>query len=195
MVLLAAYQVFLGRTSGATDITVTTLVSGRTQARFDETIGSFFNLTPLRTDISGARTFRDVIEGTRRTCIEAYSRDVPFGQVLQDSPEIGAAFEGDSSAVLSFQVLQYPYVMDHERIGDLEFSDLQRRLLSQPVTTDIPDGGLWTLDITSAGDIAGSLWYNTNLFTGKTVQAMTENFRRVLEDLVALPDAPLVETS
>jgi hypothetical protein len=191
MVLLAAYKVFVSRRTAATDIVVTTLASGRNQARFQQTVGSFFNLLPLRTDLAGCLTFRDVVTRTRASCIEAYAHDIPFGQLLEAAPQITAPFAKDDLAVVSFQVFQLPNVLDRVLIGDLEYSDIRRRLLSQPVTTDIPDGALWTLDIDPAGDIVGSLWFNTNLFSGNTIIAMIEQFRQVLGDMVLDPDASL----
>ncbi len=190
IVMLSAYLAFLRQSTGATDITVTTFTSGRNQERFQGTIGPFIDQLPLRTDLAGCRTLLDVIARARRTCFEAYSHALPFGQILQEVPEIAATFEGDRTAVLSFQVFQFPLVMEREVVGDLEYSEIHRRL-SQPVTTEIPDGGLWTLDIEPSGEIAGSLWYNTNLFVADTIRDMVSEFCATLGELLAAPDAPL----
>ncbi|GAA2076908.1 condensation domain-containing protein [Actinomadura alba] len=190
IVMLGAYLVFLRQTTGASDITVTTFASGRTQERFQGTVGPFIDQLPLRTDLTGCRTLLDVIARARKTCFEAYSHAMPFGQILQEVPELAETFAGDRTAVLSFQVFQFPFVMDREIIGDLEYSEIHRRL-SQPVTTEIPDGGLWTLDIEPSGDIAGSLWYNTNLFEERTIRDMVSRFCTMLDELLSTPDAPL----
>lgn len=190
IVMLSAYLVFLRRSTGATDLTVTTFTSGRDQERFQGTIGPCIDQLPLRTDIAGCRTLRDVIARARGTCFEAYAHALPFGQVLQEAPEMGATFAGDRTAVLSFQVFRFPLVLEREVIGELEYSELHRRL-SQPVTTEIPDGGLWTLDIEPSGEMAGSLWYNTNLFVADTIESMVAEFRALLGELLSAPDAPL----
>jgi hypothetical protein len=194
IVLLAGYLTYLREITGATDLTVPTLAAGRTQARFDQTVGSFFSLVPLRTDLAGCRTFRDVVARTRATCIEAYSHALSFPQIMAEAPELMTPFAGDETTVFSFQVFQFPFVMNHERIGDIEYSDIRRRLKSQAVTTDVPDGGLWTLDVHPDGDMVCSLWFNSNLFDQSGISAMESEFRRVLRDAVTAPDAALAPT-
>lgn len=192
IVMLAAYKLFLHEATKATDIVVTTLASGRGQARFQETVGSFFNFIPLRTDIAGCATFREVVERTRATCLRAYSHQIPFAQVMGGSPELGRPFAADDKAVFAFQVFQFPYVMDGERVGDLEFSEIRRRLLPQDVGPDIPDGALWTLDVDAESkDMVGCLQYNTNIFGSETISELATEFLQVLRNTVTAPDAPL----
>lgn len=188
MVLLAGYLAYLRQVLGETDLTVPTLAAGRGQAQFHRTVGSFFSLVPLRTDLSQCRTFRDVVTRTRATCVEAYSHQLSFPQILATAPDLMAPFAEDDGTVFSFQVFQFPFVLDHERIGDIEFSDIRRRLKSQQVTTDIPDGGLWTLDIHPAGDMVGSLWFNNNLFDLDGITGMEAQFRQVLHEVLTRPD-------
>ncbi|SDQ30752.1 condensation domain-containing protein [Thermostaphylospora chromogena] len=189
--LLAVYKVLLREMFGSTDIVVPTLTLGRSQARFHETVGSFFNYVPLRTDLAGCENFRDVIARTRRTCLEAYANDIPFSRIVAEAPGLVESFAGDDRAVFAFQVHQFPFVMKRERIGDLEYSDLRRRVLSQDVSTDIPDGALWTLGVDPSGEIIGNLGFNTNLFEKDTIVKIAQEYRRVLRELVADPDAPL----
>jgi hypothetical protein len=188
MVLLAAYLAYLHDVTGATDLTVPTMGAGRGRAEFHRTVGTFFSLVPLRTDLSGCRNFGDVVARTRATCIEAYSHALSFPQILAEAPDLMAPFGQDDSTVFTFQVFQFPFVLDHERIGDIEYSDLRRRLKSQQVTTDIPDGGLWTLDVHPAGDMVGSLWFNSNLFDVDGIRGMEADFRRVLREVVTEAD-------
>lgn len=192
IVVLAAYKVFLHEVTSKTDIVVTTLASGRGQARFQETVGSFFNFIPLRTDIDGCTTFREVVKRTRDTCLKAYSHQIPFAQVMGGSPELGRTFMADDAAVFAFQVFQFPYTMEGERVGDLVFSEIRRRTLPQDVGPDIPDGALWTLDVDAASkDMVGCLQYNTNIYGRETISELATEFLRVLRDTMTAPDAPL----
>jgi len=191
MVLLAAYQVLLRELTGSTDITVTTVMSGRDQARFEETIGSFFNFVPLRTDLAGCRNFRQVVERTRMTCLGAFSQAIPFAKIMMDAPDLAGPFLADDAQVFAFQVFQFPYVMDAQRVGDLEYSEIRRRLLPAAVSTDVPDGALWTLDIDPVGgEMIGQLQFNSNRFEANTIRDMVSRFLQVLKQTVSssVPD-------
>ncbi|MBB0242670.1 hypothetical protein FNQ90_00740 [Streptomyces alkaliphilus] len=191
MVLLAAYKVFLNGLVGEDDIVVPTLASGRGPARFQNTVGAFFNFVPLRTNVSGAATFREVVRRTRTTCLKAYGNPLPFGQVVAGAPELAASFGADDLGVVAFQVFQFP-ALEGEDAGDVRISEIRRRLLSQSVSTDIPDGAMLQLDIDPAsGEMLGHLGYNTNLFHESTMREFAAGFVEVLGPLLRNPDAPL----
>ncbi|GIH67784.1 condensation domain-containing protein [Sphaerimonospora thailandensis] len=191
MVLLAAYNIVLRRMTGATDLVVPTITSGRREPEFHETVGPFFNFLPLRTDVAGCRTFREVVERTRTTCLEAYSYEIPFLQIIGEAPEVTGTLAEDHLAPCAFQVWQFSTVMDREQVGDLEISEVRSRVLSQVAGTDIPDGALLTLDIDPSGQIFGNQAYNSDLFTEATMVGMVSEFCRILEAGVTDPDHPL----
>jgi hypothetical protein len=191
MVLFAAYNVMLHRITGETDLVIPTLTSGRTDPEFHNTVGPFFNFVLLRTDLSGCATFRDVAEVTRRSCIEAYTRDIPFTEILQLRPEVMAPLTEDTLAACALQVWQFSTVMDRELVGDLEYSEVRSRLLSQPDGTDIPDGALLTLDLDPSGQAFGNIAYNSNLYREQSMVDLTQRFTDVLQAAMANPASPL----
>ncbi|MHC0430269.1 condensation domain-containing protein [Streptomyces sp. O3] len=191
MVLLAAYKVYLSELTGVRDVTVPTMAFGRGPARFQDTVGAFFNFVPLRTDVGGCDTFREVVERTRATCLKAYANDLPFAQVMAEAPEIAAPFAADDLGVFAFQVLQFP-PSHGEPVGDLAYFEIRDRKLSQDVSTDIPDGAMVQLTVDpESGEMAGYLGYNTNLYDDRTIRDMAAGFRESLRVTVAAPDAPL----
>lgn len=189
MVFLAAYNVALHRLTGATDIVVMTFSSGRGQARFHDTVGSFFNFIPLRTDISGCTTFRDVIARTRHTCLGAYAHDIPFGQILAEAPALMGPAATDDHAICAFQVFRSPMPAEGD-IGTARYTEVRRRTRSQTVGGDIPDGAMWHLDMDFSGDLAGRLGYNTNLFDGDRMSELIALFTDTVTTTVTDPDAP-----
>ncbi|GGK90885.1 hypothetical protein Sme01_52830 [Sphaerisporangium melleum] len=191
MVLLSAYATLLRKRTGVTDVVVPTFTSGRAQPRFMDTVGSFFNFVPLRIDLAGCETFRQVVERTRSTCIAAYSNDIPFAQVLEEAPELMLPSIADDRAVCAFQVFRSPLAGEDSSAGGLSYSEIRRRLLSQPVGGDIPDGAMWHLEIDSTGDIVGTLGFNSNLFDKNTITDMASEFHQVVADAVTAPDAPV----
>lgn len=189
MVLLAAYKVMLREATGSDDITVTTMMSGRGQARFENTVGSFFNFVALRTSLAGCDSFREVVERVRRTCLGAFSHAIPFPMIMGDVPELAEAFFAEDSQVFAFQVFQFPFVMSAQQVGDLEYSEIRRRLLPAEVSTDIPDGALWTLDIDpTSNEMMGQLQFNSNRFEASTVQGLVARYLQVLKESVSTPD-------
>jgi hypothetical protein len=191
MVLFAAYNVLLHRITGETDLVIPTLTSGRTDPEFHNTVGPFFNFVLLRTDLSGCATFRDVAEATRRSCIEAYTRDIPFTEILRLRPEVMAPLTEDTLAACALQVWQFSTVMDRERVGDLEYSEVRSRLLAQPDGTDIPDGALLTLDLDPSGQAFGNIAYNSNLYREQSMIDLTSRFTELLHTALSNPDTPL----
>ncbi|MFI5621381.1 condensation domain-containing protein [Streptomyces sp. NPDC051567] len=191
MVLLSAYQLLLRERTGVSDVTVPTMVSGRGPARFQDTVGAFFNFVPLRTGIADCATFREVIERTRATCFKAYANELPFGQMVAEAPEVAASFAADDLGVFAFQVFQFA-AAQREPAGNLEYSEIRSRVLSQPVSTDIPDGAMIQLAVDpTTGEMAGYLGYNTNIYRDETMRRLAEDFRDQLREAVGAPDAPL----
>lgn len=191
MILFAVYNLVLHRTTGATDLVVPTLASGRTEPEYQDTVGPFFNFVPLRTDVRAAATFRDLAERCRTTCIEAMSHEIAFVDVLAEAPALMSPMADDRLAACAFQVWQFFSVMDREVVGDVEYTEVRGRMLPQAQGTDIPDGALLTLDIDPSGEIFGNLAYNSNLYAEGTMRVMAAEYCRLLEGAVAAPDSPL----
>ena len=191
MVLLAAYHVWLRELTGVTDIVTPTFTVGRYGERFADTVGPFFNMLPLRTDLTGCRHFRDVLERSRATCGESYTRDIPFAAIVAQAPSVTEAFADRGGAVAAFEMLQDPSTSEDIRLGETTCVAIRDRRLFQPASSGIPDGALWALDVLPSGAIAGSLKYNRNTFDDSTIAGIVEGFLRTLDAALASPEQPL----
>lgn len=191
MVLLGAFALLVQRTTGNTDVVVPTFSPGRDQDRFQDTVGPFLNLLPLRTELAGCRDFREVVARIRTTCLEAYDHDIPFPQILAQAPELMLPVLGDDRAACVFQVFPFPFLLHGEMIGDLEFTEIRRRLDSQPVGSDVPNGALWTLNLDPVGDVVAGIQYNSNLYDEGSMAALVKRFVAILSEVVTEPDAAL----
>ncbi|GAA1997212.1 condensation domain-containing protein [Catenulispora subtropica] len=194
MVLLAAFSLLRAGRDGLGDVTVPTFTPGRRDGRFQRTVGSFFNFVPVRTDLAGCTSFREAILRTRAACLGAYRHETPFIHVLGQAPALMApAAPGGGAAPCLFQVIQPPYVMEAERHGDLEYSAIWRRVVSQPEGSDIPDGMLWSLHVGPSDDIVGAIGYSSHLFTRSAVAAAAAEYISALKGFTTRPDeAPAV---
>lgn len=193
MVLIAVYNVIMHREAGVDDVVVSTFTSGRDHEGFHDSVGAFLNFVPLRSDVGACGTFAELLERTRATCIDALTHDVPFVLIEGAAPELMAPFMEDDLDVIAFEVLQFPEALDGELIGDVKYTEMRRRVRSQPVSSDIPDGALWALDILPSGEMIGSLKYNSARFDESTMWRLIAAYDRVLRNAVGDPNISLAE--
>jgi non-ribosomal peptide synthetase component F len=151
-------------------------------------VGSFFNLVPLRTDVAGCAGLREIVARVRATCLAAYAHEIPFVHLLETAPELMLPAAGEHHAACVFQVVQSPFTMHRHLIGDLRFTAMRRRLLSQPVGSQIPDGALWAMELDATGGIVGSIGYCSGQFAELTIVEMVAGYCEVLRRLIAAPD-------
>ncbi len=190
MFMLAAYMTVVSRTTNTTDLVVPTFTPGRGGARFADTVGSCFNLVPLRTDLAGCRTFIEVLERTRRSCLECYSNDIPSIDIFAEAPELMLPGMTDRATTVVFQIFPDPVMLGDDVTGGLTYTEVNRRLVSQELTSAIPDGALWTLVPDPSGDVFGYTSYKRNLFDETTIAGMVDEFQRVLRTVAAAPESP-----
>ena len=85
MGLLAAFNVLLHRYSGQEDIVVGSNTAGRTHPGSEKLLGYFLNTIPLRADLSGDPTFRELLDRVRGVTLEALAHDeVPLDQLVAE---------------------------------------------------------------------------------------------------------------
>jgi amino acid adenylation domain-containing protein/non-ribosomal peptide synthase protein (TIGR01720 family) len=182
MTLLAAWQVLLSRYSGQQDIAVGTPIANRTRGETEDLIGCFINTVVLRSDLSGAANFRDVLKRVRETALGAYAhQDLPFEQIV-DAVEP----ERDLSRHPIFQVM---FALQAAPSKTLEASELSL----SPVTFEYGISKFdLSLSLTETSDgLGGILEYSTDLFAAETIVRMTEHFAILLAGIAANPEQPL----
>jgi hypothetical protein len=192
MVLYACFNLFLHRRTGVTDIVAPIITSGRTEPEFEQTVGPFFNLLPIRTDLSGCLTFADLVNQTRAALLEAYSYELPFSEIVAlAEPELMEPIISRNGVTTGFEILQYPEAPEGEPVGDLRYTGLRRNLQPSTDTSEIPDGNLWGFDLDPTGDLVGVAKFNSLEFDGPTVIEMIEEYRELLRGSLESPGSAL----
>ena len=177
MSLLSAFQVLLRRYSGADDIVIGTPVAARTPAELEPMIGNFLTMAPLRCDLSGDPTFREVLQRTRETTLDALSNSaVPLEAVMQR-----LKIERDPSRNPVFQVMFELLTTSAPRLGDLDISSFHFDL------------GIAQMDVSlhvyeENDGYVGRLEYCTALFDRESVERLVASFEAVLRAVVQDPD-------
>jgi amino acid adenylation domain-containing protein len=94
MVLLAAYQLLLGRHTGREDLLVGTAVAGRDTRDVEPLIGFFANTLALRGDLSGNPGFRTLLDRVRTHVLGAFAhQELPFERLVEEmAPERSLAW-------------------------------------------------------------------------------------------------------
>jgi amino acid adenylation domain-containing protein len=179
MTLLAAFEVLLFRHTGQDDIVVGVPITGRNNPELANLIGFFINSLPVRTDLSGNPTFRELLGRVREAALGAYEhQDLPFEKLVEVSQP-----ERDTSYSPLFQVMCH---LDNTGAPALALPGLRLTPLDADTGTSKFD---LTLDLAeSSTELNGWLEYSTDLFDGVTIQRLSERFQILLKAAVAAPD-------
>ncbi|MEU9447536.1 amino acid adenylation domain-containing protein [Streptomyces sp. NPDC048277] len=184
MALTAGLQALLARWSGQADVAVGTPVAGRDRVELEPLIGFFVNTVVLRTEITSALTFRDLLERVRRVTVDAYDhQEVPFDRLVQRlrpertparNPLVQVMIAAAEDETGGFGLPGVSVERVHADFGGAQF-DLS------VFVTERPDR------------CTGSLVFDTDLFDRATAERLVAHYVRLLESAAAEPGRPLGE--
>ena len=179
-VMLAAFQVWLHRYTGQTDVIVGTPAADRERPEVQSLLGLFLNTLPIRARLDGSCSFKEVVQQVYKTVLEAFSHaDLPFEQMVEL-----AVKERESGQYPLFQVM---FVLLEEGLPPLRLDQAKSRLV--PMVTGTSKRDL-ILNIQATGEIWDcQLEYDTDLFTSdcaaRMVRHLTEMIRSITENSCA----------
>lgn len=186
MVLMAAFNVLLGRYSGQTDLIVGIPISGRNRAEFERMIGQFLNILPVRTRLNDGVTFRALLDQVRDTTLGAFShQDCPFDLIVS-----GLKLKRGKDYHPLFQVM---FALNQPLLQDLDLPGLrctQMNIGPRPMPYD--------MTVTAVDEPEGLgffIDYNIDLFDAVTIERFATHFQHLLESIVASPDSGIDELS
>jgi amino acid adenylation domain-containing protein len=184
MVLLAAFATVLARYSGATEVVVGSPVAGRARPELDPLIGCFINTLPIRTDLSGEPTFRELLARVRRTTLDAYEHQwLSFDQIVEVvQPRRGT---GDTPVFqVMFSLDNTPTAAVGPGLLDLVFLEPRREQVKYDLNMTASLG---------ADSLHVVVEHRTDLYGPGWVTRFLHHFRTLLTAAVLDPDRAVTE--
>ncbi len=205
--LLAAFQVLLYRYTGQDDIVVGTSASGREDRRWENTIGLFINILPLRADLSGYPTFAEYLARARDTVLGALDHQafplsllvtrlrpprsverIPvfqsfFNFVSDRSGTLGVLFEGAQDYELRFgkSTLRPHMEMTFQEVR----SGRSMFAMSRPeVIVQLAE---------NQGQLVGYLNFNSDAMDRNIAEAMAADYCKLLDAIIRDPNQRIDE--
>jgi amino acid adenylation domain-containing protein len=182
---LAALHVLLARYSGSQDVAVGAPFSGRDLPGTEDAVGFYLNTLPLRADLSGAPTFRQLLARTRQTVADAYTHQrVPYGLIAE---RLGRAAPSEGRAPTEDPYLQVCLVPEDIYRHEMTFAGLTSAF-------EYHDTGIAKFDLTvnlipdPGGGLRLTAEYRTDLYAAPRVERLLGHLRTLLESAVADPD-------
>ncbi|HKH48447.1 MAG TPA: amino acid adenylation domain-containing protein [Thermoanaerobaculia bacterium] len=178
MLLMAAFQTLLHRSTGQDELLVGSPVASRTRVEVERLIGMFFNLLAFRADLADDPAFSGLLARVRDAALTAYlHQDLPFEKLLEELQP-----ERQLSRTPLFQVT---LVLQNAPRTAIELPGLTLTPLeidSRSANFDL------NLQLTETPQgIAGWLEYRTDLFDAPTIDRMASHLLHLLEGVVADP--------
>ena len=185
MTLLAAFNALLHAETGADDVVVVCLFANRNQVEVERLIGNFYAGLPLRTRLSGVRTFRALLERVRDVTLAAHENP----DILYESAFEGVSFQDqeDEGGLDTFRIL-----FQLAKLPPAEPALPGLRLTRLAVDNDKMRRDL-SLFFTQADGLTGRLRYNRDILDPARVVRMRERFLALLAAIVAGPERGLAE--
>ncbi len=182
MVLLAAFEVLLGRYSGQTDFAVGTPIANRVRPELEPLIGFFVNTLVLRADLSGRPSFRTLLQRARATALDAFGhQDVPFERLVD---ELHVA-----RSLSHHPLFQVMFALQNAPASEMRLPGLTLTSLDVQTGGAQFDVSLYIWD--EPGGLVGRLEFNTDLFDDATLARFARHYERLLEAIVAAPETAI----
>jgi hypothetical protein len=180
MLLLASFGVALHCWSGQTDMVIGTVSGGRDKPELQHLIGYFLRVLPIRTDLRGDPTFREVLHRVRGALIEALCNEaLPFQRLVR-----AVAPERDLGRSPLFQVTFSiePPMPDLGPAWDLTEMDAGTSVSKFDLSIELEDRG----EI-----ITGRAIYSLDLFEASTVSELLADWTALLRSGASDPQQQL----
>jgi len=180
MLLLAAFDVLLFRYTGQEDMIVACPFANRPRPELENLVGYFVNTLPLRTDLSGNPTFRELLARVRKLTLEAFAfQALPLDRLVT---EINPDRDPHRSTIFQVQINMHNFPMGKQRP--------EGSLLTELVVEDPAAPLDLSYEIVDQNDqLRCQFRYDTDLFEEATIRRLLRHYLILLRAALEDPDA------
>jgi amino acid adenylation domain-containing protein len=186
MVLLAGWQMVLGKYSGQKDVAVGTPMAGRRWRETEELVGLFVNTLVLRTELNWEESTGEMLGRVRETVLEGYEhQDVPFEKLVEELRP-----ERDLSRTPLFQVM---FVVQ-SRAGSGESRGLELgglKITGVEATSRTEKFEMTLAAEEKEGKIGGELSYRRDLYEESSMRRLVSHYENLLGEMVRDAQRPV----
>jgi len=184
MTMLSAYVLLLNQYIDDEDIVVGSVYANRERVEAEKVIGILANTLVLRVDLSGTKTFRDVMRQVRQVCLDAYTYQVSPELIREDLAKRGRDRE---------RLFDVWFQFDKDRREKLEMNGLETSWYTEGKEVTRFELSL-SLGETEH-EIMGKIDYDDGIFSAQTTAQMLEDYIELLKLMAADPEKNLAAIS
>jgi amino acid adenylation domain-containing protein len=178
MVFLSIYYILLWKLGGQDDIVVGTPAAGRRYEDLQQVIGMFVNTLPLRTCLSGEKSFSEFLREVREKTLQAFeNQDYPFEELVE---KVGAARLLNRNPL--FDVM---FSLQNRENSEIRLPGLKLKPYSFENPTSKFDLGLRAAE--NEEGFSFTLDYCTALFKKETVRRFIAYFKKIAAAVLLSP--------
>jgi condensation enzyme len=182
---LTAIMVLADKVSGLSDITLLTVDNGRTIKDFQNTIGFFANLVPLRLEFGECESFLDLMLLARKASMEAHRNQISFKTILELAPALMSSFDDPLALPPGFN-----YLKSTVPLADLQFADsVEPVFLPEDVPSMYHRGAcMWSFVLLPSGAFRCVIEYEPDMVDADTIDHWGSDFISLLLAIADRPD-------
>ncbi len=184
---LTAWKTLLHRYSEEQDIVVGIPTLGRPQRCFEETIGYFTNMLPIRSEVSKESLFSELLEQIKFNLVDGIDHSYPFPRLVSELkvkrvPSVSPIFQ----VFYAYQNFIRPTSLDYLANEDKKEKVTLQKSIHQQGDYDLG------LEITETKNLFSlCLEYNPDLFNLSSIKRMMEHYINLLGEIANDPSLPI----
>ncbi len=176
VVLLTAFFVLAHGASRRNDIVIGSPTAGRMRSEYEPLVGMFSYPMAVRAQAIGDRTFQELLQAVRRNVLNAAEHiDLPFARVVELAQPAGTG-RGPLLRIM------FSYV---SRVKAIEFAGLTAARV--PTDRGMSDFDWFLTIYQDSGRWVGLFEYNTDLFSGTSMESWSRTYTDIVATAVAAP--------